>query len=448
LPGVNVKPDLRRYYPDTTLAHVVGYLGEVRDADLVDAPQLLQLGDLVGRKGLERFYDRQLRGVPGRSFVQVDAIGRELGPARDFPTRPALRGLDLVVGIDLRLQHQAHKSLDGHPGALLLMDVRTGELLTALSMPDFNPNVFSHRLSQETWDRLNDARRKPLFSRLHQAQHPPGSTFKMVTLSAAMEAGVSPYYRVNCNGSLTLGNRVAHCWLETGHGSLDMRQPLAQSCDVYYYVLGLMLGLEPISRWARAFHLGERTGIDLPGERPGLIPDSAWYNEHYGRRGWTRGVLLNVAIGQGEVLVTPLQILQYAALLANGGWTVTPHVGVSLLDQDRHLSHVLEYGRRETPLDEKTLKVIRGGLEDAVAHEHGTAHWLQRSRYSVAGKTGTAENPHGEPHSWFMGYAPADEPRVAVVALVENGGHGSEAAAPLAFQLLDEYFRLQEEGLW
>ncbi len=445
LPGITVRPDLRRHYPDTTLAHVVGYLGEVREQDLANCPGL-QIGDLIGVRGVEKIYDSELRGKPGTRFVQVNALGRVVGVEPDYPEVPPQRGRDLFLGIDLDLQRLGHELLGDRGGSVLLMDTETGELLTGVSRPDFNPNLFSGRLSPATWNRLNDERRRPLFSRIQQAVHPPGSTYKMVAATAAMAAGISHYYRVECSGSFTLGNRIANCWLEEeGHGWQNMRQSIAGSCDVYYYLLGLQLDVNHLADWGRAFHFGAPTGIDLPGEQAGLVPDSSWYNERFGARGWTRGVLLNLAIGQGELLVTPIQLLQYTAILANGGWSVTPHCGVRLLDREQHLSQTLEYPHCETGIPPLTLEVLRAGMEDVVRAEYGTVYWLRRSAYSVAGKTGTAENPQGQPHSWFVGYAPADAPEVAVTVLVENGGHGSEVAAPIAFQLLDRYFEVSDE---
>ncbi|MBC8478221.1 penicillin-binding protein 2 [bacterium] len=444
LPGITVRPDLRRNYLDTTLAHVVGYLGEVREQDLTDKPDL-QLGDLVGVRGVEKVYDRQLRGEPGTRFVQVNALGRIVGAEPGYSEIPSRRGKDLFLGIDLELQHLAHELLGDRSGTVLLMDSRNGEMLVGVSRPDFNPNVFGSRLSQETWQSLNDEQRRPLFSRIQQAVHPPGSTYKMVIVATAMQAGISHYYRTECIGAYVLGDRVARCWLEEGHGWQNMRQSLAGSCDVYYYRLGLQLDVNSMAAGARSFHFGELTGVDLPGEQAGLVPDSGWYNECFGKRGWTRGVLLNLAIGQGEVLVTPIQLLQYIAILANGGWSVVPHFGVRLLDREQHLSQSLEFPRWETVLPPVILEVLQAGMEDVVATDGGTASWLRRSAYTVAGKTGTAENPQGEPHSWFVAYAPAQDPQVALTVLVEHGGHGSEVAAPIAFRLLDRYFELYAE---
>lgn len=445
LPGISVRPDLRRNYVDTTLAHVVGYLGEVREEDIANDLNL-QLGDLTGVLGIEKTYDQQLRGTPGTRFVQVNALGRVVGVEPDYPTIPPLRGKDLVLGIDLELQHMAHDLLGDRGGVVLMMDSRNGEMIAGVSRPDFNPNLFSSRLTPSTWQRLNDEKRRPLFSRIQQAAHPPGSTYKMVVAAAALDVGISHYYRSECTGAFTLGNRIARCWQEEGHGSMNMRQSIASSCDVYYYRLGLQLDVNTIADWGHRFHFGEVTGVDLPGERTGLVPDSSWYNNRFGPRGWTRGVLLNLAIGQGEVLTTPIQLLQYTAILGNGGWSITPHFGVRLLDRENHLSQALEFSRQETVVPPDMLQVLQAGMEDVVGSKGGTANWLRRSAYSVAGKTGTAENPHGEPHSWFTAYAPADNPRVAITVLVEHGGHGSEVAAPIAFRLLDRYFELYPAG--
>ena len=446
-PGLQVLVEPRRHYPEPLAPHALGYLGEVNDDELArglladGAP-----GDLLGRRGVERRYDADLRGGKGVEYLRVDVRGRVLGPADELlPPEAPRNGLDLVTGLDRDLQRMAESLLAGRRGALLLMEVKTGRLLAMASAPDFLLEHFSGRMSPEVWAVLSDADARPLFNRATQGLYPPGSLFKVALASWALEKGViSENWTVTCTGALQLGRRTARCWNSGGHGAVSLRKAIQQSCDVYFYQLGLRLSPDHIREAADWFGLTEPSGVDLDGEQRGLVPDAAWYDRRFGAKGWSSGVMLNLAIGQGEVLVTPIQVLRYAGLVAGRGKGVTPHLGVKLVDHATGQERLLSYPVKELQLSPRTWDFIGSATAAVVEEPGGTAQGQKRARYRAAGKTGTAENPHGMAHAWFMGWMPLPDPQVAGVALVENAGHGSEAAAPLVTALFDAWLDLKE----
>lgn len=445
-PGLQVLVEPRRHYAEPLAPHVLGYLGEVDEREL-DLDLLVDgaPGDLVGRRGVERRYDADLRGGKGVEYLRVDVHGRVLGAADMLPAEKPRHGLDLQMGLDRDLQKLAESLLAGRRGALLLMEVGSGRILAAVSAPDFLLEHFSGRMPPEIWATLNDAQARPLLNRASQGLYPPGSLFKVALAAWALENGViSEQWTVHCSGSLQLGRRTARCWNSGGHGAVNLHKALQQSCDVYFYQLGLRLGPDHIREAADWFGMTEATGCDLDGEKAGLVPDAAWYDKRFGKRGWTRGIMLNLAIGQGEILVTPLQVLRYAGLVAGHGKGVTPHLGVKLVDHVSGEERLLSFPVKELELSERTWALINSATEAVVEQPGGTAHGQKRARYRAAGKTGTAENPHGEAHAWYMGWMPLPEAQVAGVALVENAGHGSEAAAPLVTALFDAWLDLQE----
>lgn len=447
-PGVQVLIEPKRHYAEAVAPHSLGYLAELTEEELAaaDWPDAAP-GDLVGRKGVERRYEDLLRGRKGVEYITVDARGRELGPAA-LPGEAPVHGRDLVLGLDFDLQRLAEAELAGRRGAALLVETRTGRILAAASAPDFRLEWFSGRMPPEVWAGLNDEEERPLLNRLVQGLYPPGSLFKVAVSAWAREKGiVGEGWTVTCTGAFQLGRRTARCWKTDGHGPVNMFEAVQRSCDVWFYQLGLKLTPDEIREIGELFHLGGPTGIDIDGERTGLMPDSDWFDRKLGEKGWTRGVMLNLAIGQGEILVTPMQMGLHACLLANGGWAVAPHLADRAVDRSTGEEEQLVFPRVETRLSEKTWDFVDRATRAVVERPTGTAHAMQRERYQAAGKTGTAENPHGQAHSWFMGWMPEPDAKVAAVVIVENAGHGSEVAAPIAFRLFDAWQDLEDGKL-
>jgi penicillin-binding protein 2 len=448
-PGLQVQVEPRREYPEPLAPHLLGYLGEVSEEELTRG--LLAdgtPGDLVGRRGLERHHDAELRGLKGVEYLRVDVHGRVLGHAAHLPQEAPVNGMDLETGLDRDLQRLAESMLEGGRGAILLMEVRSGRLLALVSKPDFRLDWFSGRMPPEIWSMLNDAEARPLLNRAIQGLYPPGSVFKIALAAWALEKGiVDENWSVTCTGALQLGSRTARCWNEGGHGTVSMHKAIQQSCDVYFYQLGLKLSPDHIREAASWFGLTEASGCDLDGEKEGLMPDNAWFDRRFGARRWTQGVMLNLAIGQGEILVTPMQILRYAGILAGRGRGPTPHLGVRLVDHASGEERLLSYPLLQVKLSPRTWAMVEAASQAVVEVPGGTAHAQRRLRFRAAGKTGTAENPHGEAHAWYMGWMPEPEPEVAAVVVVENAGHGSSQAAPLATALFEAWLD-QREGRW
>ena len=436
LPGVEIQVEARRGYPPLNgrfplAPHVLGYVSLI-DPD--EYPQMAPLGysydDQIGRRGVERLCERDLRGEDGVKYIEVNARGREVGSFPD-KTQPPAPGSDIYLTLDWRLQLAAEKTFgDSLRGSMVAMDPVTGEILAAVSEPGFHPR--SVRNVRE-WHLLQSDPKKPLLNRTIQGEYPPASALKMVTAIAALEMGMlGPDEKRYgpCEGELEFGDRVFRCYGE--HGALSLRQALALSCDVFFYHLGREVGIANWGRIARSLGLGQPTGIDVAeggdGEARGLVPDRAYY-ENRGK--WVEGFMLNLAIGQGETLATPLQMCRYISGLAVGSLP-TPHV---LRANTGHaVSHPVS-------ISAQTLEQIRDMLQDVVESSIGTGKLARVEGVHVAGKTGTAQNSHGESHAWFVGFAPVEEPRISIVVLAENAGHGGEVAAPMARKVLETYFR-------
>ena len=437
-PEFEISTSRRRLYRHSfQTAHVVGYLGEPTPAEH-DRDDSLAAGDLVGRSGVELLRDRRLRGNHGERIVVVDSRGRLMG--EDVRRSDAEPGESVTLTIDLRLQQLAESLLADKAGAIVALDPRDGAVRAMVSSPSFDPNRFAGRLSQEDWDRIVDAPGKPLQNRAIQNTYPPGSVFKIVMAVAGLAEGLlRPEERVYCSGATRLYDRRWRCWQSRGHGFVDLRGALQHSCDTYFYRQGVKIGIEVIAAYARRLGLGGRTGVELPGESEGLVPDPEWSRD---RRGypWYPGETVSVAIGQGPLLTSPLQVAVMTAAVANGGYRVRPH---------------LVAGGGEPPeplgLDAEVLSFVAEALANVV--ENGTGRSARTPVVAVAGKTGTAQvvaqetwirsedlPPDQADHAWFTSYAPVDAPELVVVVFVENGGRGSEAAAPLARELLEGHF--------
>jgi penicillin-binding protein 2 len=449
LPGLKIQSEAFRTYPYAgDFAHFLGYVGEVTQREVEKVgPVKYRTGDYVGRTGIESGFDGSLRGRWGASYIEVDALGRELGlfKAKKIEKPVAGENLRLTVDLDLQLAVAALFPME-KKGAVVCLDPRDGSILALYSSPSFDPNALTRGVSSEDWKAISGNPDSPLLNRAIQAAYPPGSTFKPVTALAAMEEGLfeTGEPEATCYGSMQFGTRRFRCWKEEGHGHLAFLQGLAQSCDVYFYKLGVRVGLEALTRDAIQLGFGSATGVDLPGEAAGLMPTPAWYDRTYGPSNWGRGVIMNLAIGQGEILATPLQLARLYAAIANGGWLVTPHVR-------------FQGGReRKTPLqigDKEGLALLRSALFEVVNGPRGTGK-LAAPRSGVvlvSGKTGTAENPHGDDHALFIGYAPSENPEIVCVVVVEESGHGGSVAAPVVAAIFERYYSpadsLSQEGL-
>ena len=437
LPGLEVQVEPLRRYPHGALgAHLLGYAGEINQDELDDrADRGYHLGDLIGRTGVERSYEDILRGRDGAEFVVVNAQGRRVARLSEGPRQQPVPGHDIVLTLDLKVQQALEDAMAGvERGAAVALDPRDGGILALVSRPAFDPNEFSHGLSQARWDRLSSGGANPLLDRAIQGVYPPGSTFKTITTTAALRTGlVTATTRLEpCPGGYQFGGRWFACWKKSGHGSLDLIGAIQNSCDTYFYQLGLKLGLGPLEETARGYGLGERTGVDLPQEARGLVPSAAWYDKRWGPGKWRKGLLLNLAIGQGELLVTPLQLALMMAEVAGDGHAVRPHLvqGVRGV-QGFHADKPAQPG---VDADPAVWQTLQKGLELVVSSGTGTAARVPGVR--VAGKTGTAQNPHGKDHALFACYAPVDSPSVALAFVVENSGHGGTFAAPLAGRVL------------
>ncbi|MBZ0269956.1 penicillin-binding protein 2, partial [bacterium] len=339
------------------------------------------------------------------------------------------------------LQAMAESLLEGWRGAIVFLDTETGGVRVLASSPTFDPNLFATGIGAKDWQVLNTDPNRPLLNRTVQAQYAPGSTFKMISAALALENGLVGFHQeleASCVGGYQFGNRWFRCWEDLGHGKLTMEGALVQSCDVYFYQIAERTSVDDLAAMARAAGLGAPTGIDLPQEVSGNVPTAAWLDQRYGVRQWTRGTMLNLIIGQGEYLVTPLQMAAYAATLANSGRRMVPQLVSDVEDKNGDLRPVspVEAGRWE--LSRRTMSRMRESMRLVVEDEDGTGRVCRVKGYMPAGKTGTAENPHGAPHSWFVGYAPYDAPEVAFAVVVEAGGHGSDLAAPIVKKLLSE----------
>lgn len=440
LPGVIVQVEPVRYYPYHELAaHLIGYLGEASDTDLrASRAAGYEPGELIGKDGIEREYDRDLRGRDGELQAEVDALGR---PSRTLRTIPAIPGNTLVLGLDLAAQRAAEDALGDRVGVVIALDPTTGAIRAFASHPTFDPNVFATGIPVAAWNALLHDPRQPLIDRVIQAAYPTGSVFKIVTASAALDLGIvnrdSGFYDP---GYFSYAGRRYHDNANESFGSINFLTALAVSSNVVFWTISQPVGADHLSEYAHRYGLGERTGVDLPNEIPGVIPSPAWKRRVLGQP-WYGGDTLNMAIGQGYVLVPPIQAARMVAAVANGGTVVTPHVVVEV----RSPSGTLVRSIAPPPVGEvrlrpETLATIREGLAAVVTR--GTASSIQIPGLAVAGKTGTADSSHGKPYAWFAGYAPASAPTLVVVAMVENAGYGAEFAGPIVQRVFEAAFGL------
>jgi penicillin-binding protein 2 len=448
LPGVALDAGLLRNYPaGEVLAHVVGYVGPVSERELTGDP-LLELPEFrIGKSGIEKVYDQELRGRPGLSRFEINAIGREI---KELHRQDGEPGEDLHLTLDLDLQRFVHQRLSAEESAsAVVLDSETGEVLALASVPAFDPAGFTNGLSRAVWQGLIDNPKAPLVNKSIAGQYPPGSTFKTIVALAALEAGVvGADHEVSCPGFMRLGNHRFHCWKRWGHGKLTLVEAISQSCDVYFYDLARRVGIDAIAAMARRFGFGASLGIDLPGERPGLVPDREWKMVTQGVP-WQKGETLVVGIGQGYLQATPLQLAVMTARIANGGRAVRPRLA--------RTPSSAPPADEEVGVPAAALDLVRRGMYEVVNGERGTAREqkLPDAAVAMAGKTGTSqvrrigraerlsgvrkneEKPWEErDHALFVAFAPFEQPRYVVAVVVEHGGSGSQTAAPVARDIM------------
>ena len=440
LPGVDYQVESKRFYTTNAHAsHVLGYTKEISEAQIKILGEDYAPGDVVGSSGLEADYETTLRGRKGAELTVVNVrgqvIGRFEGGKNDVQ---AVQGDNLLLSMDFGLQAFAESLMTGRRGAVVAVDPNDGGVLALVSMPDYDLSLFSGVTTPELWRSLNEDEASPLFNRATLTRYPPGSTFKMVLAVAALESGtITPSWRVTCTGAFRYGNKVfkdLHV-----HGSVDLIEAIQRSCNVYFYQLMLKTGLDPWSHYGAEFGFGRLTGIDIFEENPGILPTQAYMDRRYGKSGWTRGFLPSFGIGQGDVGVTPLQMALYAAALATKGEYNEPHVVHAVVRSNPHSTDTVAPSLRMINVSDATWSAVREGMRRVVEEPGGTGGMARVKGIQSGGKTGTAQNPHGPDHAWYIGFAPFDHPKIAIAVLVENAGFGGSVAAPIAGQCIERY---------
>ena len=464
-PGVDIKSRLYRHYPNGKLgAHIAGYIGRINDKDLkrlkeADLLSNYKGSDHIGKSGIEQSYESELHGTTGFQQVEINADGKAV---RTLSSTPPVSGNNLTLSIDLKLQDIAEKAFGERRGALVAIQPKTGEVLSLVSMPTFDPNLFVGGIDTKNWRRLNDSLDKPLINRPLRGVYPPGSTFKPFVALAGLEAGKrAPPFSIRDAGYFSLPNSTHRYrdWKPSGHGIVDMKRAITISCDTFFYGLAIELGIARLTDFVRHFGFGKKSGIDIRGENGGLLPTPDWKRRRYNKP-WYKGETVIVGIGQGYTLVTPMQLAYATAVLANKGVAVRPHLVSAITNvKTGETTATKPILNDKITIKEENLEIVAQGMID-VTLPGGTAARVGRDAgYSIAAKTGTAQvigikqnekydedsiaERHRD-HALFIAYAPAEDPKIAIAAIVENGGHGGSAAGPIVRQVMD-YFLLGKE---
>ncbi|MBP8829567.1 MAG: penicillin-binding protein 2, partial [Desulfobacter sp.] len=455
LPGIHIDIEpSRNYIHKKTAAHLIGYLGEI-NKDELDSGKFpnVRSGDSIGRYGVEKSFEADLQGKRGGHQLEVDVNGRVI---KILKTVEPVSGNDLVMTIDLPLQQKAEGLLGENDGAVVALDPSNGDVLVMASSPSFDQNDFIGGISSKKWQVLRDDPGRPMNNKAIQAEYPPASTYKIITALAGLEEKVidrnSTFF---CPGFYKFGNRRYHCWSKYGHGTINVVDAIAQSCDVFFYQTGEKLGVDALAKYAQGSGLGRLTGIRLAHERPGLIPTSAWKKQRF-KEPWQAGETLSISIGQGFNLVTPLQMAVFISAVGNNGTLYRPRLVKSVQDAKGQVIREIEPEiTGGLPASKKNLAIVRQGLLEVVHGNRGTARQIRLPDVQIAGKTGTAQvfsRKAGEKfdnkklkrtlqdHAWFVCYAPAQDPKIAIAVIIEHGEHGSSAAAPVAQELIHAYF--------
>lgn len=454
LPGIHIDIEpTRNYIHRKTAAHLLGYLGEINQEELASGKfPNVRSGDSIGRYGIEKSFEADLQGQRGGHQVEVDVNGRVI---KILKTVEPISGKDLILTLDLVLQQQAESLLGENDGAVVALDPSNGDVLVMASAPSFDQNDFIGGISRKKWQVLRDDPGRPMNNKAIQAEYPPASTYKTITALAGLEEKViDRNSTVFCPGFYKFGNRRYHCWNKHGHGTLNVVDAIAQSCDVFFYQTGEKVGVDALARYAHGAGLGRLTGIRLAHERPGLIPTSSWKKNRF-KEPWHAGETLSISIGQGFDLVTPLQMAVFISAVGNNGTLYRPRLVKSVQDAKGQVLREIEPEiTGGLPASKKNLAIVRQGLLEVVHGNRGTARQIRLPGVQIAGKTGTAQvfsRKAGEKfdnkklkrtlqdHAWFVCYAPAQDPKIAIAVIIEHGEHGSSAAAPVAKELIHTY---------
>ncbi|MBN2538861.1 MAG: penicillin-binding protein 2 [Deltaproteobacteria bacterium] len=457
LPGVvvDVVP-VREYIHGETMAHILGYVGDISTSELGgDAYSGYRSDDIVGKYGIEKYLDGYLKGERGGEQTEVDAAGRRLNV---LGKTKSVSGHNVLLTIDADLQKICWDAFDEKAGTVIVMDPHTGSVMALINKPSFEPNLFNRGISGERWKKLTTNPLCPLQNRAVSGQYPPGSTYKLLVAAAALEEGlIKENTKIFCDGTYRMGDRTFRCWKKGGHGTIDLHRAIVESCDVYFYNLGEMLGVDKMAEYAAKFGFGYTTGIALPGEKEGLIPTKEWKLKKYGEP-WQKGETTSLSIGQGFVLVTPVQLLRAYCAIANGGILYKPRLIKRIETVNgqvvRDFPPEIE---RNLPVSKKHIDVLKYALWGAVNEPHGTGGILKREEKDVCGKTGTAqvislqENESDDipyrfrDHALLVCFVPYKDPVIAVLVVVEHGGHGGSVSAPIARRIVDGYFNLKRK---
>ncbi|MEE9614269.1 MAG: penicillin-binding protein 2 [Thermodesulfobacteriota bacterium] len=461
LPGVVLEVGPRRAYPyGDAIAHILGYLGEINEREVArarDKGVSYRPGDMVGKNGVETMLETTLRGVDGGRHTEVDALGREIKTVSKIPPEP---GNNTFLTIDLPTQLIARDAMSGKAGAVVAMEPRTGRIIAMVSTPSFDPNMFASGISAENWKAIIENPLNVLTNRAIQGQYPPASTFKPITASAALEEKlITPEEKIFSGPSFRFGRRDYRDWKKAGHGKINVHSAIVESSDTFFYQVGLKVGVDRLARYAKSFGFGTSTGMGLKDEKPGLVPSSEWKKRALGER-WYTGETISISVGQGYMLATPMQLVAAYAAIANGGKLLKPRIVERTETPEGELiEEFFTEEAGELAVSPETLEILRSALRGVVEEEGGTARRLMKGGLKIAGKTGTAQVirlkerekdiekiPYKQrDHAWFVGFAPYDDPVIAVVVLVEHGGFGSRAAAPVALRVFETYLSKKKE---
>ncbi len=443
LPGVMIEVENKRKYPlQAKASHVFGYLNFISKSQLEEmSGKGYTPDDKTGSKGLEKYYEDLLRGEKGARFELVNSVGKFAGKfesgARD---RPFVNGNDLHLTLDAGLQKLAEELLKEteKSGAVVAIDPNDGGILAMASQPDYDLEILNGKTDSKKWAEIIHNPDKPLFNRAIQASYPPGSVYKLLLSIAAIEENViTPEKKIYCSGVFKLGRGRFLCHGGQGHGPVNLQRAIIESCNTYFYNLIFDLGFEKWTEYSRMFGFGKISGIDLPGEHSSPVPSAAYYDKRYGKGKWTKGYLVSLSIGQGELNTTPLQLAAFTATIANKGTWHQPHLVKGYRPDDSDTIAPFNFMKNKLPISERTFETVRQAMYESV--ERGTGRLAAVKNVAVAGKTGTAQNPHGKDHAWFVAFAPLEKPTIALVVLVENAGYGGSVSAPIAGKLINYY---------
>ena len=434
IPGLVIQGESKRLYPEKELAcHLLGYIGRI-SAEECSEMEGYGKSELIGKTGIERYYEEALRGKGGGEQIETDAHGRM---TRTLGKKSPVSGANLYLTIDVKIQRIAERALGENAGSIVVLDVRNGAILGLVSKPNFDPNCFTRPLTAKEAKVFFSNSYRPMFNRVIQAQYSPGSLFKMVDAYVGLEKEIiDSRESFECKGRFKIGNRNFSCFEGHNHGNVNLISGLALSCNIYFYKLGLKIGAEQLIDAAERFRLGKKTEIDLPSEKKGYIPTPTW-KERIFKTKWYQGDTANLSIGQGYLLVTPIQMAVLTAAIANGGKVFRPYIVSKIEYPEGRIEKKRPIIQRTISISPRTKKMLDEGLSGVV--EYGTGQMAKIDGVNIAGKTGTVQNPFGKDHAWFVCYAPLPNPKVAIAVLVEYGGQGGVDAAPIAKEILLEY---------